>query len=66
MRDGFNMNTQDELAHIDYLLTIEAMRWWYARLSTPDFYPLIRSNLTVREYYLKEHGLPIDSVIKGL
>jgi hypothetical protein len=57
---------QEEHQQIEHILTFEAMRWWYARLSTTDFYPLLKSDLSVKDYYLKEHGLPLDSIIEGL
>jgi hypothetical protein len=65
---GLMMNTRNEQQHIEYLLTKEAFDKWFDELSESEWQDLAfhYKGMTSKKIYLKEHGLPIDSVIKGL
>lgn len=56
----------DNLQHMEYLLTKEAFDNWFAGLNADDLDDYFRdkSAISITDYYLKEHGLPLDSVIK--
>ncbi len=51
---------------MEYLLTKDAYENWFLKMSADDIFkyftnPNIKS---LKEFYLKEHGLPLDGVIK--
>ena len=56
----------DNLEHMEYLLTKEAFDNWFAGMTADDLYDYFRdvSAVSITDYYLKEHGLPVGSVIK--
>jgi hypothetical protein len=63
------MNTQEELEHIDHILTMDAFRQWLMNKPIHSLYFYAtheHGNLNIKQIYLTEQGLPIDSIIKGL
>ncbi len=65
------MNTPDEEEHIEHILTKEAFIDWADKHQATIFMWMFDGNgddrdLTPKQFYLKQHGLPLDSVIKGM
>lgn len=56
----------DNLQHMEYLLTKEAYENWVLKLSVAVMrkYLTNASIKSLKEFYFKEHGLPLGSVIK--
>jgi hypothetical protein len=65
---GLMMNTRNEQEHIEYLLTKEAVAYWITKNGIEKIWAMFRDSEfdNIKQFYLKEHGLPIDSVIVGL
>ena len=51
---------------IEDLLTAESFNNWCKKLTHGKLIHISETGFTAKEYYLKEHGLPLDSKIKGL
>lgn len=63
----FGADMQDDnLQNMEYLLTKEAFDNWVAGTTADDLDDYFRdtSAVSITDYYLKEHGLPLDSLIK--
>jgi 23S rRNA G2069 N7-methylase RlmK/C1962 C5-methylase RlmI len=64
-----NQQLQQEEQQMQELLTKEKFfEWYFTFVTGKDFlYMLDRyDDLTISQLYLKEMGLPLDSIIKGL
>jgi hypothetical protein len=59
---------QQQIEHQQYLLTKESFDKWFDGLTDEQWYELVIDNLGLssKVIYLKENGLPLDSVIEGL
>jgi hypothetical protein len=69
VREGFSMNTRSEQQHIEYLLSREAFDKWLFKhypISNGDMLLDSYEDMSKTELYLREHGLPLDSEIRGL
>ena len=56
----------DNLEHMQYLLTQKAYENWILELTASQIFGYFTdSSITgLKRFYLKEHGLPLDSEIK--
>ncbi len=69
MSDIQYQQTVAQQEEMDYLLTKEAFMKWFLNKPIYSFHSYAThnlGNLSIKQLYLKEHGLPSDSVIKGL
>lgn len=54
----------DNLQNMEYLLTKEAFEKWLDDNFAETLEDIKNHKLTVTQNYFKEHGLPLDSLIK--
>ncbi len=63
------MSYRDNNEEIEHLLTKESFMNWLMNKPMHSLYFYAThefGNLNIKQLYLKEHGLPLDSKIKGL
>lgn len=62
------MNTRSEQEHIEHILTKQALEDWCSSKTGKELIYIFNKypDKSLVECYLKEHGLPTDSIIKGL